>query len=186
MSFKVAIVGVGENARDHARACRDVPAADLVAICDISAAALQRFGDEFGIQQRFTQLDEMLAQQHLDIVIISTWGVHHAEVGQAAARSGKVRALLVEKPISATVAEYEQMMAVAREHNVLLVEGYKWRHDPQHLRVKEIVDSGRIQMNLPYDQRSVRDQEFVDQEDLPSRLHVFCDNFNTEVHHFHP
>ena len=27
---------------------------------------------------------------------------------------------------------------------------------------------------------------FVDQEDLPSRLHVFCDDFNTEVHQFSP
>ena len=291
--YKVGIVGAGENARDHGRACRNVEQAELVAICDISEAALRRYGDEFGVSNCYPGLEEMLARESLDIVVVSTWGVHHAEVSNAVARSGKVRAILVEKPISATAAECEEMIAVAREHGVLLAEGFKWRHTPQHLRLKEIIDSGRIgqvmsvqstlsspivrfvpahnwrynhqrgggsvfdtagylihfarhvigaeprrvyavgsfaeladvemsasillqfpgeasakltssyqygycqateilgtrgwiRMDLPFDQRSVRGQEFVEKEDLPASIQVVLDNFEPEVYQFPP
>ena len=290
--FRVGIIGTGENARDHGRACRNVEQAELVAICDISAEALQRFGDEFDVANRYTSPQEMLNQEELDIVVVSTWGVFHAEVSNAVASTGRVRAILIEKPISVTAAECEEMIAVARAHGVLLAEGFKWRHDPQHLRVKELVAGGRIGrptsihgvftsplvrfaprtnwryhrargggsvfdtagylihfarylfdaeprrvyatgnssvdgadvemsaaillqfpegrtaqltssyeygycqatqivgtrgwigLDLPFDQRSVREQEFVEKEDLPATVHVFHDSFNTEVYRF--
>lgn len=49
----VGVVGTGENARDHAAACQAIPGVELVAICDISAEALARFGDEFGCEHRY-------------------------------------------------------------------------------------------------------------------------------------
>ena len=292
--YRVGIVGVGENARDHGRACRSVEQTELVAICDISEAALKRYGDEFGVSSRYTSLEEMLARESLDIVVVSTWGVHHAQVSNAVACSGKVRAILVEKPISATAAECEGMIAAAAQNGVLLAEGFKWRHSPQHLRLKEMIDSGQIgrvmslqatlsspltgfappdnwrydrrrgggsvydtagylihfarhimgtephrvyafcsfseqladvevsasimlqfagdasakltssyqygycqateilgtrgwiRMDLPFDQRSVREQEFVEKEDLSATVQVFLNNFDTEVHEFPP
>ena len=293
MTFRVGIVGVGENARDHGQACQHVGQADLIAICDISEKALSRFGEEHGVSKRYTDLQEMLAQEELDIVVVSTWGVHHAQVSNAVARSGKVRAILVEKPISSTAVECEEMIAAARGNGVLLTEAFKWRHDPQHLKIKEIVDSERIgqvmsiqstfssplvrfaspsnwryyrsrgggsvydtagylvhfsrhvigeephrvyavgsyiessdadmsaavflefpggatakltssyqygycqateilgtrgwiRADLPFDQRSVREQEFVEKEELPASVHVFHDNFDTEIFRFMP
>lgn len=293
-TYKVGIVGAGENARDHGRACHDVEQTELVAICDISEVALKQFGDEFGVSNRYSSLDEMLARETLDIVVVSTWGVHHAEVSNIVSRSGKVRAILVEKPISSTATECEGMIATAAEQEVLLTEAFKWRHTPQHLCLQDILDSGRIgqvmslqatlssplvrfapagnwrydrhrsggsvydtagylihfaryvmgtepwrvyavgsfdkeisdvemsasillefpdgasakltssyqygycqatevlgtlgwiRMDLPFDQRSVRDQEFVEKEELPSTIEVFLDNFNTEVYQFQP
>jgi len=293
-TYKVGIVGAGENARDHGRSCHDVEQTELVAICDISEAALKRFGDEFSVSNQYSSLDEMLAREALDIVVVSTWGVHHAEVSNTVARSGKVRAILVEKPISATATECEGMIAAAAEHDVLLTEGFKWRHTPQHLRLRDILDSGQIgrvmslqatlsaplvrfisaqnwrydrhrgggsvydtagylihfaryvmgtepwrvyavgsfdeeiadvemsasillefpggasakltssyqygycqatevlgtrgwvRMDLPFDQRSIRDQEFIEKEELPSTIEVFLDNFDGEVYQFQP
>jgi predicted dehydrogenase len=144
MTLRVGIIGTGENARDHGRACRRVPDAELVAICDVSEEALHRFGDEFAVSRRYSHLEDMLNENALDIVIVSTWGVYHAEVCCAVARSGKVRAILVEKPISATATECESMIVAARESGTLLTEGFTFRYDSQHLRVKEIVDSGRL------------------------------------------
>ena len=292
--YKVGIVGAGENARDHGRACRNVEQAELVAICDVSEAALRQYGDEFCVSNRYLSLDEMLARESLDLVVVSTWGVHHAEVSNAVARSGKVRAILVEKPISSTAAECEEMITEAREQGVLLAEGFKWRLTPQHLRLDEIIDSGRIgrvmsvqstlssplvhfapannwrydhhrgggsvydtagyllhfarhvigteprrvyafgsssdefgdvemsasillqfpgdasakltssyqygycqateilgtrgwiRMDLPFDQRSVRGQEFVEKEDFSASIQVFLDNFDTELYEFPP
>ena len=41
-------------------------------------------------------------------------------------------------------------------------------------------------MDLPFDQRSVREQEFVEKEDLSATVQVFLNNFDTEVHEFPP
>ena len=75
MTYKVGIIGAGENARDHGRACRNLEQVELVAICDISEDALKRFGEEYRVSRRYTSLDDMLSQEDLDIVVISTWGV---------------------------------------------------------------------------------------------------------------
>jgi len=293
MVYRVGIVGTGENARDHGRACQRVAETELVAVCDISSQALTRFGEEFEVNRRYERLDKMLEEEQLDIVVVSTWGVSHAEIAQAIACSGKVQAILVEKPISITASECTAMIAAAREHGVLLAEGYKFRFHPQFSKVKEIVDSGRIgqlaiiqctlssplvryvpranwryhrdrgggsvfdtasylvhfarfvtgaepewvfatgsyadytdvelsaaitmrfpdnvtvqlissyehgycqstmilgsrgwvRMDLPFDQRSVREVEFAEKEELPARVYAFCDNFDSEVYEFAP
>jgi xylose dehydrogenase (NAD/NADP) len=144
MTFRVGIVGTGENARDHGRACARLAETELVAICDRSPTALERFGQAFDVPARYDSLDVMLAQETLDILIVSVWGTYHAQVSNTAASSDKVRAILVEKPISMNAAECCEMIAQARTHDVLLMEGFKWRHDPQHLRVREIIESGRL------------------------------------------
>ena len=144
MMYRVGIVGIGGIGRTHARACQQVEQVELAAICDISLEALAQYGDEFGVPGRYVELEDMLAQETLDIVIIGTWGVSHARLSNTAARSGKVRAILVEKPISTNAAECEEMIAVARENNVLIAEGLKILHHPQYGRVREIIESGRI------------------------------------------
>jgi predicted dehydrogenase len=293
MPYRIGIVGAGENARDHGRACQNVKQAEIAALCDISREALNQLGEEYGITSLYTDLTEMLSQEELDIVIVSTWGVHHAEVSNTVARSGSVRAILVEKPISSTAEQCEEMIAIARENQVFLTEGFKFRYHPQHIRVKEIIDTGRIgeikslqctlsspvlryippsnwryhrdrgggsvfdtasylihfarhimgsepscvyatgsygestdvelsatillefqggasaalrssyeygycqstailgthgwiRMDLPFDQRSEREIEFPGERDLPARLFVYHDNFDTEVHRFAP
>jgi predicted dehydrogenase len=144
MAYKVGIVGMGSIGCTHACACQQVEQAELVAICDISPEALARHGDEFSVSQRYVKLEDMLAQEALDILIIGTWGISHALMSNAAARSRRVRAILVEKPISMNAAECEEMIAVARDNNVWIAEGLKVLHHPQYARVGEIIDSGRI------------------------------------------
>ncbi len=140
----VGIVGAGQNARDHAKACRAIGQVRLAAVCDTSRAALDSFGDEYGVSKLYGSLDDMLEKEKLDIVIVSTWGVDHARVSNAVARSRKVKAVLVEKPISSTAKECEDMIATARENGVLLIEGFKFRYHPQHRRTKQLIDSGAI------------------------------------------
>jgi len=138
----VGVVGAGENARDHAAACQAIPGVELVAICDISAEALARFGDEFGCEHRYQSLDAMLDAHDLDVLVISTWGPHHAPLALQAC--GRVRALLVEKPIAMDAQEAANMVARAEETDTLLVEGFKWRYDPQHQAAFSALAGGRI------------------------------------------
>ena len=142
--YRVAIVGTGSIATRHGRACNEVPLAELWAICDISEDSLSLFGDEFGVTRRHTSLKEMLEAEEIDIAIVSTWGPSHAETTIQLAGSGKVKAILCEKPFALTATEAERMAAAAHRNDILLAEAFKFRHHPMHLHAKELVDSGAI------------------------------------------
>jgi predicted dehydrogenase len=84
------------------------------------------------------------ACRELEIVILCTWGVHHAETGIRVAQSRRVKAILCEKPFTANAAEAERLLAAARENGVLIAEALKFRHHPMHLHAKELADAGRV------------------------------------------
>lgn len=142
--LSVGIVGTGGIARYHARACQALEGVALRVACDVSREAVERFGEEFGVSRRYVDLDELLAAESLDVAIVSTWGVLHAETGIRLARSGRVKSILCEKPFTSTAVEAAGLVAVAREHGVLIAEAFKFRHHPAHLELKARVAAGAI------------------------------------------
>merc|ERR1712098_468014 len=64
-------------------------------------------------------------------------------MGQLAS-SGRVKAILCEKPFTSTGAEAKRMVAAAKDNDVLLAEAFKFRHHPMHLKAHELIDSGTI------------------------------------------
>jgi predicted dehydrogenase len=142
--YRVGIVGAGGIAHAHGGACQVLDEVELVAICDVSPAALDRFGTDFGVEDRYLELDEMLAATNLDIGIISNWGALHAATGIRLAESGKVKAILCEKPFTSTAAEAEALVAAARDAGVLVAEAFKFRHHPVHQRARALIDSDAI------------------------------------------
>jgi len=144
MPLRVAIVGAGGIARRHARACRDVPSVDLVAVCDLRPEATERLAEEFGVPRRYADLKALLVEESLDLAIVATWGDSHAAVTTTLARSGKVRGILCEKPFSLTAAEAETMQREAEAHGVLLAEAFKFRHHPAHLKAEALIAAGCI------------------------------------------
>lgn len=144
MSYRVGLVGTGGIARAHGRACQQIAAAELVAVCDVSAAQLVRYGEEFGVEARYTDLDAMLREAELDIAIICTWGAFHAETGIRICNSGRVKAVLCEKPFTQDAAQAAAFAAAGRKNRVLVAEAFKFRHHPMHLRAKALIDAGAI------------------------------------------
>ena len=142
--MRVMLVGTGAIAYRHAAACRDLDGAELVAVCDVRRAAADALADQFGVESRFTELEAMLTSEQADLAIIATWGVYHAEVVDQLVRSGKVRAILCEKPLAMDAAQAEAMAKVAAEHDVLLAEAFRLRHQPIHHRAIELIRSGQI------------------------------------------
>ena len=144
MALRMAIVGTGGIARAHARAAASVEGVDLVAVCDVSVEAAQSFAAEHQVDKYYSDVDSLLQAQEIDIASVCTWGTSHAEISNQLARSGRVRAVLCEKPISLNAAECADMIATAEETGVLLAEAFKFRHHPLHLKMKELVEHGAI------------------------------------------
>ena len=144
-TYRVALVGAGGISRRHSRACFLSERARLVAVCDVSQASLDRYREQFPeVPAAYLDLDRMLAREPVDIAIVCTWGPSHAEVGERIARSGRVRAILCEKPFTQTAREAEFLVAAAHATRTTIAEAFKFRHHPLHLKTRELIDAGRI------------------------------------------
>ena len=143
--YRVALVGAGGISRHHTRACALSDRAHLAAVCDVSQASLDRFAEQFPeAPAGYLDLDRMLECEQVDIAVVCTWGPFHAEVGERLARSGRVRAILCEKPFTQTAREAERLVAAAHDSGTTIVEAFKFRHHPLHLKAHELIDAGRI------------------------------------------
>jgi xylose dehydrogenase (NAD/NADP) len=142
--MRVVIIGAGNIAYRHAAGCRDLDGAELVAVCDVRRAAADKLADQFGVPGRYSDLEALLANEPADVAIVCTWGSFHAPVVEKLARSGRVRAILCEKPLAMHAKQAEAMFKVAADSGVLLAEAFRLRNQPIHHRAIEIIRSGRI------------------------------------------
>jgi predicted dehydrogenase len=114
----------------------------LVAVASRDGAKGREYAKEWNIEQVFDSYEAMLASPEVDAVYISLPNKLHAEWTIKAANAGKH--VLCEKPLATTLADVDAMIAAAKRNNIVLTEAFMYRHHPQTLKVKEIIDSGRI------------------------------------------
>ena len=111
MTARIGVVGIGWWATfNHIPTVQAHPDGEVVAICDLDAERLAIAVDRFGIAAHYTDLDEMLARQELDGLMVST--PHTAHTGPAIAGLRAGCHVLVEKPM-ATRAEDGRAIAAA-------------------------------------------------------------------------
>ena len=115
----VVVVGVGHLGRHHLRLVRTLPGWRCVGAFDPDRARLEAMCAEFAAEP-LASLDEAVART--EAVVIASPTVTHREVAERFLVAG--RHVLVEKPIAATVAEAQEMVALARRHGVVLGVGH--------------------------------------------------------------
>ena len=118
--LRVGIVGLGRIAPAHIRAvkaCSEL--ADLTAFVSRRRDAVQAAAEQHGVQTAFDGLDEALASRALDAVVLCSPNHLHARQAVAAANAGCH--VLVEKPLSNTVAEADAMIEAAARNGVVLM-----------------------------------------------------------------
>jgi predicted dehydrogenase len=95
-------------------------------------------------ERRFTDAVAMIEAVVPDIAVIATRGVTHAETGIALATTGRVRAILCEKPFTSTAAQAIALVSARRGAGILIAEALKFRHHPAHLALKARVAAGVV------------------------------------------
>ena len=100
---------------------------EIAAICDVSPSLLDHIGDRYSVDRRYQDHHELIADPHLDAVVILSGG-DHAPVVSEALRAG--RHVLCEKPLTYTVAAAEGVAKVQAESEARLLMGYSVAFDP--------------------------------------------------------
>jgi predicted dehydrogenase len=138
----VGVVGLGYWGPNLARNFASLPGAELRWICDGDAEQLERAAPRFPGVRPTTDLDELLADEELDAVAIATPVPTHAPLARRSLAAGKH--VFVEKPLAQSLADAEQVVADAREHDRILMVGHLLEYHPGVERLKELVDSGEL------------------------------------------
>ncbi|MDP3046333.1 MAG: Gfo/Idh/MocA family oxidoreductase, partial [Chloroflexota bacterium] len=114
----------------------------LEGVASRSQAQADAYAQAWGIPRAFGSYQAMLDDPGIDVVYISVPNHLHCEWTIKAAQAGKH--VLCEKPLALNVDEADAMAATARKAGVVLAEAFMYRHHPQTLMVKELVDAGAI------------------------------------------
>jgi myo-inositol 2-dehydrogenase/D-chiro-inositol 1-dehydrogenase/scyllo-inositol 2-dehydrogenase (NAD+) len=140
---RFCLIGTGRAGRVHAlNLVRRIPSAQLIALCDANAGALQQAGEEFGVAARFLDYREAIAQPQVDAVVIVTPTFLHCPIACAAAAAGKH--VFLEKPMAVTLAECQAILAAVAQTGVKLQLGFMRRFDEGFLQAQQLVASGDL------------------------------------------
>lgn len=123
--LRAAVIGVGYLGRFHAQKYAALEGVELVGVVDASAERAAEVAEEVGTKA-FTEYDRLLSEVDLVSIVVPTQ--HHYQVAKAALEAGCH--ILLEKPVTRTVEEAEELIALANRKNLVFQAGHLERFNP--------------------------------------------------------
>ena len=120
---------------------QQVEDAEVAAIASRTPETARRMADRYGIKDALTY-DEILKRDDIDVMYIPVPHMAHKELAIRAMEAGYH--VLVEKPAAVCAADWEEMVACAKEHNVFLMEAVWTRCFPIIQQVLDEIKAGTI------------------------------------------
>ena len=139
----VALVGVGAAAQiNHLPALQKLEDVKLAALCDRDPEKAARVAQKFGVPASYTRFEELLADDAIDAVDITTPNYLHAPMAVAALEAGKH--VLCERPLARSGAEAAAMAKAAKKADRLLMCALQHRFRPDAQLLRKFVDKGDL------------------------------------------
>ena len=126
----------------HLPALQSHPNAQVAVLQKRDRASARKVADDFKVEHAVTNVDEMLAVEDLDAVVVaSTPNMHYIEANKCLQRGLHV---LIEKPMTITVAEAEELVELAKERELRFLISCPW-HYTEHSRLgRQRIRSGDL------------------------------------------
>lgn len=142
---RFALVGCGRIAKKHAEIIggKQIPGAELVAVCDLKSPRAQAYGDKYQIPW-FADAHEMMRRMgdRIDVLTILTESGNHAGNVLELARYGKH--FVVEKPMALTVDDADAMIRVCDEAGVKMFVVKQNRYNLPVQKLRSAIEEGRF------------------------------------------
>jgi predicted dehydrogenase len=137
----LGIIGLGYIGKTHLRHSLKLPNVNLVAVSDLSRKALKE-AKNAGIQQTFTDYEQLLKDPNIDAVIIPLPTHLHLQCAKQAAEANKH--ILLEKPIATNLKEAREIVTATQKNSVKLMIGYPLRFDNAFQELRTKMESGTL------------------------------------------
>jgi predicted dehydrogenase len=138
--LRIAIVGCGKIADDHAQAIYRIPDCKIVALCDRELLMAKQLGERFGISECFSDLNEMLQGATPDVVHITTPPQSHYGLAKQCLESGKH--VYMEKPFTITAGEAESLIRLSENLGLKMTAGHNGQFTLEMLETRGLVEQG--------------------------------------------
>jgi myo-inositol 2-dehydrogenase/D-chiro-inositol 1-dehydrogenase len=139
----IAVIGTGRIGSMHTRnLVRNIPEANLVAVCDIRLEVAQAVADELGVERVVKDYHELLEDKNIEAFLIATNTDTHDFIVKDVANADKH--IFCEKPLSLDLASIDAVMEKIKATGVKLQIGFNRRFDKNLKRVRKVVNSGQL------------------------------------------
>lgn len=174
MAIRLGVIGTGWWACfNHIPVAQADSRAEVVALVDHSEERLQVAGNTFDVGGRYTTVNDMLASEQLDGVMIATPHVAHAEAALPCLEAGLH--VLVEKPMTTTVADARALHQAAAAAGKQVLVPCGWNFRSYTAAATAMVDAGKLG-NIEHvccQMASALDDLFAGQAMLETADHLF-------------
>jgi len=136
------IIGTGDIAKKFATGLNVLSDSELVAVASRTRKAAEAFGELFHVENRHENYQSLAQDPDVDVVYVSTPHSLHKENTLMCLRAGKP--VLCEKPFAINAKEATEMVRLARERKLFLMEAMWTRFFPLMARVSEIIGADTI------------------------------------------
>ena len=139
---RIALVGTGAFGIKHLDGLKNITNAEVTFVVGSSQAKAQVVADQYGIPNAVGSLDEALASDQVDAVILCTPTQMHAAQSVACLKAGKH--VQVEIPLADTLAGAEEVLALQQETKLVAMVGHTRRFNPSHQYVHNKITAGEF------------------------------------------
>lgn len=140
--IKLAIIGTGGMANDHAAKFQQIPECCIVACSDIVPGRACEFAAKYGISAAYENTLEMLQNEEIDAVSVVTPDMYHVEPVMQALEMGKH--VMCEKPLASNIDDAIKMSKLADEKGVITAVNFSYRNSPATQKAAELAASGAL------------------------------------------
>lgn len=140
---KVGVIGLGGIAQlVHLPILSKLDTVQLVAVAEINRSRMKNVGEKYPSAKQFLDYKEMLSNDELDAVIISTPTDTHEKIALDCLESKKN--ILIEKPISRNLKEAKEIVTAAKKVKKVAMVGMNSRFRPDTMLLRSIINSGDL------------------------------------------
>lgn len=140
--IKVAVVGTGFGEKVHIPGFKEHPETEVVAVYHRDLSKAEAIASTHDIPYAFTNLDDLLSLESLDAVSIATPPFLHYEMAKKVLMAKKH--LLLEKPMTLTTSEIEEIHALAQQNNLIAIPDFEFRFIPAWQLLAEYLQKGYV------------------------------------------
>lgn len=143
--YRAAIVGTGRIAKFHITGYKLDPRFKVVALADVREDAANEFKKAHDLPDAkiYTDYQQMLKQEKLDIVSLCLWPHLHVESVRACVAAG-IPMVHCEKPVAANWGEAMDVAAAVKGTKTQLTINHQRRLEPSYARARELIETGYI------------------------------------------
>src|ERR1017187_5580556 len=140
--LNIGLIGCGYWGPNLLRNFSATEGAAVGLCCDLDQRRFAKLATLHPKTQFITNADEVLNNPEIDAVAIATPVTTHFEIAKRALEAGKH--VLVEKPLTMRVEHAEELVALAHKKGLVLMVDHVFVYSPSVVKMKEIVDSGKL------------------------------------------